>query len=485
MKVTTEHAPNCQAIVTVEVDEDQVTSAMKRAAQKLSRARPIPGFRPGKAPYEYIERLVGKDNLREQVIDEVAQAIYKQVLEQEKIEPYDAGRVEIAQQEPLILKFIVPTRPVVTLGDYRSIHLRPHVVEVTDTEVAQAIEKIQSDQALLTPVTRPVRWNDRVTMNVRGGIEGQIQIDRQDLELTMEAQNGAFPWLDQLIGVNVNETRAVTYTYPENTANAGKVATYTVTITGIKELVLPNLDDEFIKSISSFETLEQLRGRIRANLLEQKRAEEEVRFENQVIDAVIAQAHIAIPDSMIEDEIDLEINRMKQAAQRFGLTWEKYLQLGGKDEATVRAQARPQAEQRIKRLLTLMQVAEAENIQVTEKEVDVEIDERAMRAEARGARAAQTRRELSTPDSRRNLEFGLKLSKAVAFLVASAKGEPTSGKIITPEMLARAQQRAREQAAAEQTTPIAPSGIITDPSQVRAQDWPRGLERPIVPGQNQ
>jgi len=181
VKVTTEHTPNCQAILTVEVDEDQVTSAMKRAAQKISRMRPIPGFRPGKAPYEYIERAVGKENLREQAIDEVAQAIYKQVLEQENIEPYDKGQVEVAQAEPLILKFTVPTRPVVTLGDYRSIHLTPRAVEVTDAEVNQAIEQLRNDQAILTPVTRPVQWNDRVTVDVRGGIEDQIHIDRQGL----------------------------------------------------------------------------------------------------------------------------------------------------------------------------------------------------------------------------------------------------------------------------------------------------------------
>lgn len=489
MKVTTERTQNCEAIITVEVDEEQVADAMKRAAQKISRLHPIPGFRPGKAPYERIERAVGKDMLREQAIDELARGLYKKVLADEKIEPYDMGKLDVAQTEPLILKFTVPTRPVVTLGDYRSIHLHPKPVEVTDDEVNQVLEQLRRGQATMTPVTRAVQLNDLVTLDIKGGIEGQPQIDQQNLQLRVDPKESAFPWIEQLVGTNANEPRLITYTYPENTANAGKTATYTVTVTDIKEPQLPNLDDAFAQSVSSFETLEQLKGRIRANLMEQKQAEENARFEDEVIDAVVAQAQITFPASMIEDEIDLEIKRMKEKAQRIGLTWEKYLHLGGKDENTVRAEVRPNAEKRIRRLLTLMELAEAEKIEVTSKEVDVEIDRSATMAEAQGGRAAQTRRELSTPDSRRNIEFNIKLGKTVAQMVAIAKGEPTSGKILTPEMIRRAEQRAREQAAeketAAQAAAVSPSGLITDPSKVRAEDWPRGLERPVIPGQDQ
>ncbi len=485
MKVTTERTPNCEAIVTVEVDEEQIASAMKRAAQKISRIRPIPGFRPGKAPYERIERAVGKEMLRDEAIDDLAQSLYKQVLKDEQIEPYDAGKLDVPQKEPLILKFTVPTRPVVTLGDYHSIRLQPKPVEVTDDEVTRVIEQLRSDQATLTPVTRAVQLNDLVTADIKGGVEGQTQIDRQGLQLRVEPKEGAFPWIEQLIGANANEPRPITYTYPENTTNAGKTATYTVTITDVKEQQLPNIDDEFAKSISSFETLEQLKGRIRANLQEQKQREEDGRFEEEVIDAVIAQAQIAMPATMVEDETDLEMSRMKETAQRIGLTWEKYLQLGGKDENAVREQARPQAEKRVKRLLTLMELAEAEKMEVTGKDVDVEIDRRAMIAEARGGRAAQARRELSTPDARHNIEFSIKLGMTIERMVAIAKGDPTSGKILTPEMVQRAEQLAREQAAAAQAAAVSPSGLITDPSQVRAQDWPRGLDKPVIPGQNQ
>ena len=400
---------------------------MKRAAQKISRIRPIPGFRPGKAPYDRVERAVGKDLLRDEAIDDLAQSLYKQVLKDEKIDPYDAGKLDIAQKEPLILKFTVPTRPVVTLGDYRSIHLQPQAGR------SNGRRSEQGDR------TTPQWTGDDDAGHARGAIERPRDDGHPRRHRRSDADGSpGFATARRSERKRIPLDRATRRRERERTAhdhlhlsrreqlNAGKTATYTVTITDIKEPQLPNLDDEFAKSVSSFETLEQLKGRIRTNLKDQKQVEEDNRFEDEVIDAVIAQAQIEFPASMIEDETDLEINRLKATAQRLGLTWEKYLQLGGKDEKAARAGVRPDAERRVKRLLTLMELAEAEKIEVTGKEVDVEIDRNAMIAESRGGRAAQTRRELSTPETRRNIEFSIKIAKTVARMVAIAKGEPTT-----------------------------------------------------------
>ncbi|MCX7839252.1 MAG: trigger factor [Anaerolineae bacterium] len=478
MKVTTERRPNCETVITVEVDEQQVKTAMQRAAEKIARVRPVPGFRPGKAPYERVERMVGKQVLREQAIDELAQMLYRQVLQEQQIEPYDVGQVSVAQEEPLILQFTVPTRPVVKLGDYRSIQFRPPPLQVTDAEVEEVIEALRKQQATWVPVTRAVQLNDLVTLNVSGGLEGQPPLERQGLQTRVNAREGAFPWLEQLVGTNLNETRTITYTYPEDSANAGKVATYTVTVTDIKEQQLPNVDDDFAKSVSSVETLAQLRAQIREDLYEQKQLQANLDLENQVLDALVAQAEIDIPNSMIEDQINLDIERMKKDAQRKGFTWQRYLELANKDEQTLRTELRPRAERRIKELLALIELAKVEHIEVLPEEVQEEIEERV--ASESGARAAQLRRQLETPDSRKDIEFRLKMRYTLGWLMAMAKGEPVSGKIITPEMLRRARKYEQEQAAAE-TQPESPSGLITDPRQVRAEDWPKGLEKPVVP----
>lgn len=486
MKVTTERTPDCSAIVTVEVDDDQVNGAMRSAAQRISRARPMPGFRPGKAPYEIVERTVGKDLLREEAVEHLAQDIYKQVLTDEKIDAYDAGKLDIQQKEPLILKFTIPTRPVVTLGDYRSVHLQPKQVEVADTEVNEVLNRFQTDQAQMTPVTRPVQMGDHVTADVEGGIEGQPPNSNKGLQIKVETEKAIFPWVDQMVGMTINEPRTITYTYPADDSNtnlAGKTATYTVTATEVKETHLPPIDDELAKAISQYETLDQLKGYVRNTLLGQKQSEEDNRFTDEVIDAVVAQAQIAYPASMLEDEINQEVDRSKQFAQRLGLGWDKYLELAGKTAEQFREEQRPRAEQRLKRLLVVLQLMEAEDIQVSPKEVDVEIDRRAQEAARQGQRADQTRRTLSAAASRRDIEFNLKMSKSVDRMVAIARGEPTSGKILTPEMWLE-EQRARELAAAqEQSQAPAPGGLITDPSQIRAEDWPRGLDRPIIPGQ--
>lgn len=457
MKVNTERNADCSAVVTIEVDEEQIQRAMRSAATRVSRIRPIPGFRPGKAPYEKIERAVGKDLLREEAVDELAQSLYKQVLQDEKIEPYDAGKLDIAQKDPLILKFTIPTRPVVTLGDYRALHLTPKTVEVTDAEINEVLERARRENAEMVPVTRPVQLNDLVTINVKGGFEGGATLDREGLPVEIQKEGGVFPWLEQLVGANVGETREITHTFSGEDA---KTATYTVTIVEVKEPHLPELNDEFVKSISQFENLEQLTTVIRNQLFSEKDRKENERFADEAVDAVVEQTTIAYPSSMLDDETDLELQRSKGLAQQLGLGWAKYLELAGKKEEELREEAKPRAEKRIKRLLTLMQVAEAEKIEASRKDVDVEIDMRAAYAAQNGGNAAQTRRSLANADSRRDIEFQLKLSKTVAFLAALVKGDPTSGKILTPDMAREEERVAREQAAAQQQPGTPASGIL-------------------------
>ncbi len=485
MKVTTERTPDCQAVVNVEVDDEQLKRATEAAARRISRVRPIPGFRPGKAPVAAVERTVGKEALREEAVEELAQSLYKQVLKDEKIDAYDAGKLDIAQKEPLVLKFTVPTRPQVKLGDYKSIHMRPKEVVVADEEVEQVLNRYQMDQAEITPVTRPVQMGDMLTIDVNGGIEGQGTNENKGLQVRMETEKPIFPWLDQLIGMNPNETRAITYSYPADDPNpnlAGKTATYSVTVTDIKETHLPSVDDELAKAVSQYENLAQLKGYIRTTLQQQKEREEDARFTDEVVDAVVSQSEIQFPSLMLEDEINQETERSKQLAQRLGLTWDKYLSLSGKKEQEYREEQRPRAEQRLKRLLVILELMEAEQVEVTPKEVDVEIDRRAEEAARQGGRADQTRRALSAASARRDLEFNLKLSKTVDRIVAMAKGEPVSGKIVTPEMV-REEERARLQAASAEQAARPSGGLITDPSQVRPEDWPRGLDRPIIPGE--
>ncbi len=486
MKVSTEQQPDCTAIVTVEVDDEQLRRAMGSAAQRVSRVRPIAGFRPGKAPYDLVERAVGKELLLDEAIDQLAQTLYKQVLRDEKIEPYDAGKLNVKQREPLILEYTIPTRPVVTLGDYRAVHLKPKQITVSDDEIAKVIEQLRKEQAELTPVTRPAQLGDLLTIDVEGGYEGEKAIDQKGFPITLEKSHAVFKWLEQLVGANSNEPRTVKYTMPSddpNEARRGKTATYHVTITDIKEPRLPNVDDDFAKSVSEFESLDQLKSQIREGLRAQKEVEEQDRFANEVVDTIVDKSQISYPGSMLEDEVNIEVERSRGFAAQMGLTLEKYLQLVGKTEEQFRDEAKPIAEKKVRRLLTLIELIHAENISVTRQQVDEEIAHQVMHAVQSGRREKEARRALSTPAARKDLEWSLKVRQVVEHVVATAKGEPTSGKIVTPEMVRQEeQQRARERAAAASEKPS--SELITDPSKIRAQDWPSGLQKPLVSGKD-
>src|SRR5919202_2766394 len=152
MKISTELTPDRQAIVTVEVDEDQMQRALQRAAQHASRIRPVPGFRPGKAPYNLVERALGKELLVEEAIDDLSRSLYKQVLKESDIEPVEVGQLEVVQKEPPVFRYTIPVKPEVKLGDYHSLHLTPGEIQVTDEEVNSVLERFQSNQATLAPV---------------------------------------------------------------------------------------------------------------------------------------------------------------------------------------------------------------------------------------------------------------------------------------------------------------------------------------------
>jgi trigger factor len=466
MKISTEITPDRQAIVTVEVDEDQMQGALKRAAVSASRARPVPGFRPGKAPYEMVERLFGRELLVEEAVDDLARKMYGEVLDQNELRPIDVGQLEIVQKEPPIFKYTIPVQPEVKLGDYKAVRMTPPEVEVTDAEVDEVIERFQLTQATVVPVSRAVQKGDTVTLDVAGGVPDGEQMDEKGLRVTVADDKGIrLPFDEQLIGMNAGETREIEHAYPddfEDETVRGKTARYTVTVHDIKETQLPQADDEFVQAVSEFKTLDQFRGNIREILRRQKERDTEVRFANDVLQAVTEQSEVAYPPVMLEKEVEQDLENLKQDVKRLGLTWDNYLRLSSKTEEQVRADIQPGAEKRLKQLLVLSELIRAEDIKISREELNQEIDRRIKAAVEDGANANVARRSYNARDARENIEFNMRVSRVISMLVAQAKGEATSGRILTPEML-----RGEE-------SPI-PSGLITDPQQVR-QELARGFE---------
>lgn len=460
MKISTEVTPDRQAIVTVEVDEEQLQTAMQKAAQRVSRVRPMPGYRPGKAPYALVERTMGKEILVEEAIDSLSRSLYTQVLKESDLQPVEAGSLEVVQKEPPVFKYTIPIKPEVKLGDYKSIHMTPGEINVSDEEVNEVIGRFQLNQATMVPVTRGVQTGDVVTVDVLGGVADSAPVNEKNLRVAIgDKQRARLPFEDSLLGLTPGETREVDFTYPddyEDESFRGKTAHYTVTLHDIKETQLPELNDEFAQAISQFQTLEQFKGNVRDILRRQKERDEEARFADQVLDAVVAQSEVTYPPVMLEHEVQHQLDHTREDVKQLGLTWDKYLQLSGITEEEALNNVRPQAEKQLKQLLVLGELMNAENVQVTRDEVNADIERRVELAVKNGGSAATARRSYSSRDAKENIEYNLRLSRTIGRMVAMAKGEPVSGMILTPEMVK------------DQENPI-PSGLITNPEQVRKE----------------
>lgn len=473
MKVSTEVTPDHQAVVTVEVDEEQMQRAMQRAAQHVSRLRPLPGFRPGKAPYSMVERTIGKDVLVEEAIDDLSKSLYADILKENQIEPAAQGHLQVVSKEPPILKYTIPKRPEVKLGDYKSIHVTPEQVDVSDEEVDEVLSRYRTSQAAMVPVERGIQKGDTVTLAIKGGVPDHPEVNEKNVRVVIgDPKQPGLPFEDQLIGVKAGDTREITYSYPEDYADEafrGKTAQYSLTVSDIKETQMPELSDDFAQAVSQFQTLEQFKGNIRDILRRQKEREEEVRYADRVVDAVVDISEIHYPPVMLERETETDLDRLKQDVKRLGLTWEKYLEMAGKTQEQAVEDIKPRAEKELLRVLVLNELLEVEKPEASRDEINADIDRRVQETERAGGNPQVARRAYTTREARQNIEFNLRLNKTLAKLIATAKGEPVSGKILTPGMLADREK-----------SPI-PTGLITDPSQVRPEDWPKGLEKNTEP----
>lgn len=465
MNITKEITPDRLAVVTVEVDDDQMQSALKRAAQTISRVRPMPGFRPGKAPYEMVERTFGKELLLEEAVEDLSRSLYRQVLKDSDLNPIDAGSLEIVQKEPVILKYTIPVAPEVKLGDYKAIRMNPDPVEVTEQQVNDVLNRFQLTQATITPVERPVQNGDLITVNVSGGAEGEEPVDENDLRVTVGERAQAYlPFDENLVGMNVGETREFDYTYSEDYADEnfrGKTAHYKVTVTDVKEQQLPELTDEFAQAVSQFTSLDQFKGNINEILRRTQERDNDVKFANDVLQAVVDASEIAFAPQMLDHELEHDLEHFKENIQQMGLSWDNYVRLSGKTEEQIKEELRPNAEKRLKQLLILGELIRAENITVTNEQIKHDIEHRVEEAVQNGANPQVARRSYTSPDARDNIGFNLRVNQVMNRIVQIAKGESVSGLILTPDMV-RGESF--------------PSGLITDPRQVNPQDWPKGIE---------
>jgi trigger factor len=381
VKVTTEKVGEAQVALNVEVDPATFEDARRKVYRRLVGSIRIPGFRPGKAPIYVVERFVGREAFLEEALNDLAPRILQQVQEAEGLDILARSPVEVAQLEPLTIRMVVQVRPKVGLGNYRSIRLERPVIAVTDEEVDQRLEDLRRRYATLEPVDRPAEAGDRVVADVTGWVGDEEFVRREDYELTAGEDSAIFPpgFGQQVIGRARGETVEFTLTYPEDFQVgqlAGKEARFRVTVNDIKVERLPELDDEFARTVEGgFETLDQLREHIRSELLRQKEEQAEKEYRRQVLEAVIAGADVEIPPVMVEQQVERMVEDMADRLAQMRLNLVQYLRGTGRTEEQLREEFRPQARRLLLEQLVLDAVAEAEGIEVTEEELRTEAED--------------------------------------------------------------------------------------------------------------
>jgi len=427
LKITTESLENRQLALTIEVDEERTQQAMRRMARQIAKQANIPGYRKGKAPYDVIVRRLGEDTIRAEAADALAQEVYRETVEQEKIDFYTAGVLDDATLDPITFKFIIPLRPTVSLGDYRDYRLEPPQVEVAQEDVQQTLETIREQHALLEPVDRPAALSDVVTVDLAGQtVDGVVFIKEDGVRIVLDATrtDPAPGFAEAVVGMKADEERTFTLTLSDGFPREelrGQEAEFVAKLTEIHKRTLPALDDDLARTVGNFDSFEELEEHVRGQLQQAARGKADDEYVAQVMKAILEQAQVEYPPAMLEESLDETVKDFERALkQETRLSPEDFMRLQGKAADELREELKPQAAARLKRALVLGEIVHLEGLEVNEQEISAHIKEISA---AWGDRADEVRASFDSDEAQQAMRSRLLGDKAVQRLVAIAKGE--------------------------------------------------------------
>lgn len=402
-----------QLTLNIEVDEDRVRKAMQKKARELSREVSLPGFRPGKAPYDVLVRRIGEDTLRAEAVEDLVQPVFEEALEQEGIEPYARPTLEDIELNPVVLKFTIPLTPTVVLGDYRSIRQEVEDVQVTDEALNEALEYVRMRHQVIEPVERPAEAGDVVAISGSGkftaakpaaeseeesaaseeaAAEGETIFDEERLDILLDDKTlfPETPFVENVIGMSAGDQKQFSFVFPDpyehDVEYAGREAAFDVTVLEVKRRELPELDDELAKLEGKYESLDELRAGLKDDLAKTAENAAKEKTIDDMIHHLIEGATMVYPPAAIEAQIDEMLEDFKARLARSGWKYEDYLNLQGMTEENLRADFNENAEDQLRHQLALRQFILDEKLRVEAADVDGLIEERIARFDNPGLR---------------------------------------------------------------------------------------------------
>ena len=386
MSLQVEKLEKNMAKLTIEVSAEDLEKAMQAAYQKAKGRITLPGFRKGKAPRKLIEKMYGTGVFYEDAANDLIPTAYAEALKDCDLEIVSRPEINVTQIEsgkPFIFTAEVAVKPEVTLGEYKGVEVEKSNVEVTDEDINKEVDKERENNSRTIDVDdRAVESGDIIKLDFDGSVDGVPFAGGKAENYDLTVGSGSFipGFEEQLVGVKAGEEKEVNVTFPEDyqaAELAGKPAVFKCTVKKIEVKELPELDDEFAKDVSEFDTLEEYKADIKKNLEEKKADAAKRAKEDAAVDAAVANATMEIPDAMLDTQVNQMIDDFARRMQSQGLTMDQYMQFTGTTLASLQEQMKPQALKRIQTRLVLEKIAEAEAIEIADEKIDEEINKMA------------------------------------------------------------------------------------------------------------
>lgn len=414
-----------EGVLTVTVPAKEVDGALNEAFKKVSKDVSIPGFRKGKVPRQMFEKRFGVESLYQDALDILLPKAYTEAVNEADINPVDQPEVDIEQMEKgkdLIFTAKVIVEPEVKLGEYKGLEAEELDTEVTDEDVQKEIDNMLEAHAdMVVKEDGKVEEGDVVNLDFDGYVDGEQFEGGQAEGYELEIGSGSFipGFEEQVVGMGVEEEKDVNVTFPEEyhaEELAGKEATFKVKVNSMKSKEIPELDDELVKELDQdVETVDALKEKVEKDLKEAKENEADVTMKEQLIEQAADNAEIDVPEAMVKTETDRMLQEFEQRLSQQGINMEMYQQLSGQDEDALREQMKDDAQKRVRTNLVLKQIAVDEDIEVTEADMDKELEKM---SEQFGIKVEDIK---STLGDLSMLKDDLKVQKAIDVLVDNRK----------------------------------------------------------------
>ena len=409
-----------KATVVVEIDKELMEKGVNAAYLKARKQIAVPGFRKGKAPRKMIEKMYGSFVFYEDGLEEIFPEIYDGAIASQEFKAIGRPSLEnmdISEEGIVTLTLSTEVYPEVTLGDYKGLEIEKAEATVTDEQVAAELERMQQNVGSTETVERAAEMGDTANIDFEGFLDGTPFDGGKGDNFDLKLGSGQFVpgFEEQVVGMTAGEEKDIDITFPENyTAElAGKAVVFHVKLNKVSVTILPELDDEFAKDVSDFDTLDELKADIRTKALENAQKQIDSAFENAAVEKAAENATVEMPAALIEAELDTQMERFGYQLQMSGYSMEAYAKMMGGDVSTMRNAFRPAAEKQAKINVTLEKVAEVEGIEVSEEDLTAEFEAMAKQYEL-------TVEKIKEMVPAEEVKASLKTRKAIKAIVESA-----------------------------------------------------------------